>query len=156
MVWFLPVPGGLWITRLWSAMTAEIARCWLESASRTRNSLSGGIRSNSFGSGSRCSALTSLLALLSLAIAAIKSWTGSSFARRWRSAGQGAEDEQVQRALRKINGSRWHRVSLIASTRSYTSCCRRAGEGDGDRNATASNFDRLQNGLRNRTATSGG
>jgi hypothetical protein len=52
IVWLFPVPGGPWITLLWSARTAAIARCWLESASSTKNSLSSGIRSNSLGSGS--------------------------------------------------------------------------------------------------------
>jgi hypothetical protein len=46
----------------------SFARWWLEPASSTKNSLSGGIRSNSLGSGSACSALIADFALLSPAI----------------------------------------------------------------------------------------
>ena len=54
-------------------------------ASSTKNSLSGGIRSNSLGSGSVCSAVIADFALLSPAIAAMTSCTGRSFARSCRS-----------------------------------------------------------------------
>jgi hypothetical protein len=61
---------------------------------------------------------------------------------------QGSEDEQVQRALRKINGSRWHQVSLLL-LQEVTAAVVEV-QGDKKRRETgmptALNFDRLQNG----------
>src|ERR1019366_4482260 len=65
--------------------TDAIARCWLESASSTANSFSGGILSNSFGSGSFCPAVISLFAPTSPAIAAITECVANSFACSCRS-----------------------------------------------------------------------
>jgi hypothetical protein len=85
IVWLLPVPGGPWITLLWPARTDAIALCWLESASRTENSLSGGMASNSFGSGSFCPVFISVFASPSPAIAAITECVAKSLARSCRS-----------------------------------------------------------------------
>jgi hypothetical protein len=100
--------------------------------------------------------LTALLALLSLAIAAIKSWTGSYL----RVAGDLLD--RVRRMSRssvpcgRLMDRDGIGFPLLLLQEVTPAAVEVQGRGDGDRNATASNFDRLQNGLRNRTATSGG
>src|SRR6476660_4321114 len=42
---------------------------------------------------------------------------------------QGAEDEQVQRALRKINGSRWHQVPLLLLQEDIPAAVEAQGDG---------------------------
>ena len=66
IVWLLPVPGGPIRTRCWPPMTASIAACCAESASRTRNSSRGSASSPAAGA----SAPTSKIDASSPAIAA--------------------------------------------------------------------------------------
>ena len=73
MVCDFPVPGGPQITRDSPASTRLIARCWLASASTTRNSDSGGSMSGWLGEGSLILAARAARASATPATAATKS-----------------------------------------------------------------------------------
>jgi hypothetical protein len=68
------------------------------------------------------------------------------------------EQQKIQRALRKINRSRWHQVPLLLLQEVTPAAVEVQGE-KGRRETgmpTALNLDRLYDGLRGQTATLGG